>query len=111
MSTMCSKSNYTSAKWWKDAVVYHVYPASFNNGKPATEGNGWGDVTGIIDKVPYVRSLGVDIVWLSPSESIFCRGTEAPAKEGQRPRPHPNAMECCAACGLHSPQCDALDEG
>ncbi|KAE8366650.1 alpha-glucosidase [Aspergillus caelatus] len=63
---MCPKSYDTSAKWWKEAVVYQVYPASFNNGKPVTRANGWGDVAGIIDKVPYLRSLGIDIVWLSP---------------------------------------------
>ncbi|KAE8419688.1 glycoside hydrolase superfamily [Aspergillus pseudocaelatus] len=63
---MCPKSNDTSAKWWKEAVVYQVYPASFNNGKSVTRASGWGDVTGIIDKVPYLRSLGIDIVWLSP---------------------------------------------
>lgn len=68
MSTMCNKSNYSSPKWWKESVVYQVYPASFNCGKSTTNTNGWGDVTGIIEKVPYLESLGVDIVWLSPSE-------------------------------------------
>ncbi|OJZ82587.1 glycoside hydrolase family 13 protein [Aspergillus luchuensis CBS 106.47] len=66
---MCPKSHYSTPKWWKEAVVYQVYPASFNCGTHTSKTNGWGDVTGIIDKVPYLKSLGVDIVWLSPSES------------------------------------------
>lgn len=55
--------------------MYQVYPASFNCGKPTSKTNGWGDVAGIIDKVPYLKCLGVDIVWLSPSElDQFCLG-------------------------------------
>ncbi|OJI88822.1 hypothetical protein ASPTUDRAFT_353578 [Aspergillus tubingensis CBS 134.48] len=67
MCTMCPKSNYSTPKWWKEAVVYQVYPASFNCGKPTSKTNGWGDVDGFIDKIPYLKSLGVDIVWLSPN--------------------------------------------
>lgn len=48
--------------WWKEAVVYQIYPASFLD----TNGDGLGDVPGIISKVPYIKSLGVDAVWLSP---------------------------------------------
>ncbi|KAJ5281036.1 alpha-amylase [Penicillium angulare] len=48
--------------WWKEAVVYQIYPASFLD----SNGDGLGDVPGIISKVPYIKSLGVDTVWLSP---------------------------------------------
>jgi len=48
--------------WWKEATFYQVYPASFKD----SNGDGWGDIPGIIEKVPYIASLGVDAVWLSP---------------------------------------------
>ena len=48
--------------WWKEAVVYQIYPASFLD----SNGDGLGDVLGIISKVPYIKSLGVNTVWLSP---------------------------------------------
>lgn len=48
--------------WWKEAVVYQIYPASFLD----SNGDGLGDVPGIIIKVPYIKSLGVDTIWLSP---------------------------------------------
>jgi oligo-1,6-glucosidase len=49
-------------KWWKEGVVYQIYPRSFKD----SDGNGVGDIRGIIDKLDYVKSLGVDIVWLNP---------------------------------------------
>lgn len=48
--------------------MYQIYPASFKSGKPATQTDGWGDITGMIEKVPYLKSLGVDVVWSSPGE-------------------------------------------
>lgn len=48
--------------WWKKAVVYQIYPKSFND----TTGNGVGDLKGIIDKLDYLAKLGVDVVWLTP---------------------------------------------
>lgn len=63
-----SESNYTVKKWWKEAVVYQVYPASFKSGNATDKIDGWGDVGGIIEKVPYLRSLGVDVLWSSPSK-------------------------------------------
>ncbi|QTN10834.1 alpha,alpha-phosphotrehalase [Mammaliicoccus vitulinus] len=47
---------------WKKSVVYQVYPKSFND----TTGNGQGDLQGIIEKLPYLQTLGVDYVWLTP---------------------------------------------
>jgi oligo-1,6-glucosidase len=49
-------------KWWKEAVVYQIYPRSFKD----TNGDGIGDLRGIIEKLDYIKSLGVDMVWLNP---------------------------------------------
>jgi len=49
-------------KWWKEDVVYQIYPRSFKDSK----GDGLGDIQGIISKVPYLKELGVDVIWLSP---------------------------------------------
>ncbi|BAW94162.1 alpha amylase, catalytic domain protein [Actinomyces sp. Chiba101] len=48
--------------WWRDAVVYQIYPRSFAD----ADGNGIGDLAGITDRAPYLASLGIDAVWLSP---------------------------------------------
>ncbi|MFD7732763.1 glycoside hydrolase family 13 protein [Kitasatospora phosalacinea] len=48
--------------WWRDAVIYQVYPRSFADGN----GDGMGDLPGIRARLPYLRDLGVDAVWLSP---------------------------------------------
>ncbi|MBY0148375.1 alpha,alpha-phosphotrehalase [Neobacillus niacini] len=52
----------TSTSWWKKAVVYQIYPKSFND----TTGNGTGDIQGIIEKLDYLKELGVDVLWLTP---------------------------------------------
>ena len=49
-------------KWWQDKVAYHIYPKSFYD----TNGDGIGDLPGIIEKLDYLKDLGVDIIWLSP---------------------------------------------
>ncbi len=49
-------------KWWQKAVIYQIYPRSFLD----TDGDGVGDLPGIIRKLDYVQSLGVDAIWLSP---------------------------------------------
>ena len=51
--------------WWKRAVVYQVYPRSFCD----TNGDGIGDIPGMIQKLDYLEMLGVDAVWLSP---VYC---------------------------------------
>ena len=51
-----------SREWWKEAVVYQIYPRSFND----SDGDGVGDLPGITEKVGYLDSLGVDVVWLCP---------------------------------------------
>ncbi|GAE92094.1 trehalose-6-phosphate hydrolase [Gracilibacillus boraciitolerans JCM 21714] len=49
-------------KWWQKSVVYQIYPKSFND----TTGNGAGDIQGIIDKLDYLKNLGIDVIWLTP---------------------------------------------
>ncbi|MEW4271941.1 alpha,alpha-phosphotrehalase [Priestia megaterium] len=48
--------------WWKKSVVYQIYPKSFYD----TTGNGVGDIAGIIEKLDYLKKLGVDVLWLTP---------------------------------------------
>jgi oligo-1,6-glucosidase len=48
--------------WWKEGIVYQIYPRSFRD----TSGNGVGDLRGIIQKLDYIKSLGVTMVWLNP---------------------------------------------
>ena len=50
------------ADWWRHAVIYQIYPRSFADGN----GDGIGDLPGIIDRLPAVADLGVDAIWLSP---------------------------------------------
>ncbi|MGN0771591.1 MAG: alpha-glucosidase [Christensenellales bacterium] len=50
------------SRWYKDAVIYQIYPRSFCDGN----GDGIGDIRGIISKLDYLQQLGVDAVWLSP---------------------------------------------
>lgn len=49
-------------QWWKKSSVYQIYPKSFND----TTGNGTGDIQGIIEKLDYLKELGVDVLWLTP---------------------------------------------
>jgi len=49
-------------QWWKEGIVYQIYPRSFQD----TTGNGIGDIQGIIKRLDYIKSLGVDIIWLNP---------------------------------------------
>lgn len=49
-------------KWWQKAVVYQVYPRSFQD----SDGDGIGDLGGILQRLPYIKKLGVDVIWLNP---------------------------------------------
>ncbi|KAI4725746.1 alpha-glucosidase [Aureobasidium sp. EXF-10728] len=57
----------TGHPWWKDSVVYQVYPASFKD----SNDDGIGDLPGIISKLDYIQDLGVDVVWICPI-SLAC---------------------------------------
>ncbi|HEY0534607.1 MAG TPA: alpha-amylase family glycosyl hydrolase, partial [Actinoplanes sp.] len=49
-------------QWWRNAVIYQVYPRSFADG----DGDGVGDLSGIRQHLPYLAGLGVDALWFSP---------------------------------------------
>ena len=49
-------------QWWKGAVIYQIYPRSFQD----SNADGIGDLQGIIQRLDYIKSLGVDAVWISP---------------------------------------------
>lgn len=49
-------------QWWKEAVAYQVYPRSFND----SNNDGIGDLPGVIEKLDYLKDLGIDVIWLSP---------------------------------------------
>lgn len=59
------KTNETldpSAKWWKEGIVYQLYPQSFKD----SDGDGFGDFNGIIEEIDYLDNLGIDIIWMNP---------------------------------------------
>jgi len=61
----CAQSpvnTFPDRQWWKEAVVYQIYPRSFKD----SDGDGIGDLQGIISKLDYLKSLGIDVVWLNP---------------------------------------------
>ena len=55
------KKNFKE-QWWHKSTVYQIYPKSFND----TTGNGQGDINGIIEKLDYLKNLGVEVLWLTP---------------------------------------------
>ena len=57
-----NSTNTSTEKWWKEAVIYQIYPRSFKD----SNGDGVGDLRGIISKLDYIKSLGVNAVWLNP---------------------------------------------
>ena len=59
--TIVTENGYTK-QWWKEAVVYQVYPRSFKD----SNGDGIGDLRGITSELDYLKNLSVDVIWLSP---------------------------------------------
>ena len=55
-------NNAAEKNWWRGAVIYQIYPRSFQD----SNGDGIGDLSGIVQRLPYVASLGVDAIWISP---------------------------------------------
>jgi oligo-1,6-glucosidase len=55
-------STFPDRQWWKESIVYQLYPRSFQD----SDGDGIGDLKGIISRLDYLKSLGVDVVWLNP---------------------------------------------
>jgi alpha-glucosidase len=64
LETLSQRDSRASAgaEWWRGAVIYHVYPLSFND----SNDDGYGDLRGVAERLDYIRSLGVDAIWLSP---------------------------------------------
>ena len=56
------KTNKLEKDWWKKAVVYQIYPRSFQD----SNDDGIGDIQGIISRLPYIKKLGTDVIWLCP---------------------------------------------
>ena len=57
-----NSSTAADQKWWKEAVVYQIYPRSFQD----SDGDGVGDLKGIIQRLDYIKNLGIEVVWLNP---------------------------------------------
>jgi len=55
-------SSVTERAWWQRGVIYQIYPRSFQD----SDGDGVGDLPGIIERLDYLQWLGVDAIWLSP---------------------------------------------
>jgi len=53
---------FDGPEWWRRAAIYQIFPSSFQD----SNGDGWGDLPGILARLPYLASLGIDAVWLSP---------------------------------------------
>ena len=60
--TALSDAGEIQKAWWKEAVFYQIYPRSFKD----SNGDGIGDLQGIISKLDYIKDLGIDAIWLSP---------------------------------------------
>ncbi|GAW21599.1 hypothetical protein ANO14919_111220 [Xylariales sp. No.14919] len=56
--------SYSIPQWWKEAVIYQVYPSSFQSHHGAT--TGWGSIKGITSRLDYLKALGINVVWSSP---------------------------------------------
>ena len=56
------QASLSAASWWRGAVIYQVYPRSFQD----SNGDGVGDLNGITERLEHIASLGVDAIWLSP---------------------------------------------
>jgi alpha-glucosidase len=61
-TAQAARSGADGAPWWRGAVIYQIYPRSFRD----TDGDGVGDLPGIVEKLDYVAGLGVDAIWISP---------------------------------------------
>ena len=62
LATLSDSGPLSDPNWWRQAAVYQIYPRSFAD----SNGDGIGDLKGITSKVPYLKALGIDAVWLSP---------------------------------------------
>jgi glycosidase len=63
-----TSNSFSQPAWWKESVVYQVYPASFKD----SNGDRWGDLKGVTSKLDHIKELGANIVWCSP----FCKSPQ-----------------------------------
>ena len=61
-NTLAAENPAVDNDWWRGAVIYQIYPRSYQD----SNGDGVGDLLGIAHRLPYVASLGVDAIWISP---------------------------------------------
>ena len=59
-------SRTSADAWWKHAVIYEVYPRSFQD----SDGDGKGDIKGIESRLEYLKTLGIDAIWITPHVSV-----------------------------------------
>jgi len=57
---MSEASTQVKGRWWKEATAYQIYPRSFKD----SNGDGIGDLNGIIEKLDYLKDLGIDLIWI-----------------------------------------------
>jgi alpha-glucosidase len=74
--------------WWRDAVVYEVYPRSFAD----ADGDGVGDLAGVVSRLPYLRDLGVDAIWVTPFYASPLRDGGYDVTDYERPDPSFGAL-------------------
>jgi alpha-glucosidase len=60
--TSSAQSQPTGAEWWRHAVIYEIYPRSFQD----SDGDGVGDIKGITSRLDYLHDLGIDAIWITP---------------------------------------------
>jgi hypothetical protein len=80
-------TDHSTGEWWRQAAVYQIYPRSFAD----ANGDGIGDIPGIVSRVDYLAELGIDAVWLSPfyPSALADGGYDVADYRDVDPRPRP----------------------
>ena len=73
-----TESDGPKLEWWENAVFYQIYPRSFKD----SDGDGIGDIKGIIEQLDYLQNLGVDGAWLSPIFKVILFSRRKKARYG-----------------------------
>ncbi len=91
--------------WWKESIVYQIYPRSFYD----SNGDDIGDLRGIIQKLDYLHALGVDVVWLCPVYRSPNDDNGYDISDYQETMPQFGALAAAERCGRLSDGCDQHD--